>query len=138
MTFRQALVQLNAMQDALRSQPQQSPTESALLKITAATPIGVQPYRWLYTVRFARVGGPPGYNGAVEGTTDMYAISHSELNNTATNYSWGVTAANLVAGFTPRQIPLNSYCVGVPHTCTDGTFVWLLLNDQQIDGTCPP
>lgn len=138
MAFRQALVQLNAMQDALRSQPVQQARESALLKITAATPIGVQPYRWLYTVRFAVVGGPPNYTASVDGVDNMYAISHSELNNTATNYSWGVTAANLVAGFTPRQIPLNSYCVGVPHSCSDGTFLWLLLNDQQIDGTCPP
>lgn len=137
MSYRQTLIQNAAAQKALRSQPVEPVYESALLKVTAATPLAVGNYRFLYTVRFARTGGPPNYVPAVEGTTDMYALSHAELNNTATNYSWGVTAANLVAGFTPRQIPLNSYCVGVPHTCADGTFVWLLLNDQQIDGVCP-
>lgn len=125
------------MQAALSAQPVQPSDESQLLKVTAATPIAGAAYRFLYTVRTARVGAAPGYTAAVEGTQDMYALSHSELNNTATVYSWGVTAANLVTGFTPKQIPVNSYCVGVPHTLADGSFVWLLLNAQVIDGACP-
>lgn len=138
MSYRQTLVQNAAAQKALRSQPVEPVYESALLIVTNATVIGVaNQYRWLYTVRFARVAGPAAYGYAAEGTTDMYALSHSELNNTTAMFSWGIVAANLPAGFVPVRIPDGKVAVGVPHTCTDGTFVWLLLNTQQIDGVCP-
>ncbi len=137
MGFRTILTQSSAVQAAISAQPEQPSYESQLLVITAAVAIAGASYRWLYTVRTARVGAAPTYTAAVEGTQDMYALSHSELNNSASNYSWGITPGNLVAGFTPRQIPVNTYCIGVPHTLADGTFVWLLLNAQVIDGQCP-
>jgi hypothetical protein len=135
--FRTLLTQNDAVQAALTAQPEQPSYESQLLVITANTPLATGNYRYLYTVRTARVGAAPNYTAAAEGTQDMYALSHSELCNSASNYSWGVTPGNLVAGFTPRPIPTNSFCVGVPHTLADGTFVWLLLNAQVIDGQCP-
>ena len=51
-------------------------------------------------------------------------------------YAYGVAKTNIPAGFAPQQIPVNTFVVGVPWWCDDGTGIYLIINTQAIDGVC--
>lgn len=108
-----------------------------LMKVLTATLITGSTYRYLYTVQTARVGNAPLYTPAAEGTDVMNAVSISELSNVANGpVAYGTDIDNLPTGFAPVSIPSGTYVLAVPHNTADGTFIWLIVNTQAIDGTC--
>ena len=112
--------------------------ETQLMKVTAATALASGgPFRFLYTLYFAEIAGSPNYLPQLRANTyPNIGFSVSELSNTGSYYSYGVANGNIPAGFQPRQIPLNSYVLAVPHRAQTGTLYWLIVNTQAIDGTC--
>lgn len=111
-----------------------------LVIVTGATAIssGTGGYRWLYNWSEAQLGAAPTYTAATRtnGFTGV-GLSISELGNTTTTVAFGVTIANIPTGYAPVRIPNNTPVWAVPFNATDGTLIWLLLNTQAIDGTCP-
>lgn len=116
------------------------PLTSQLMQVVSSTVISAANYRWLYTLRKARVGVAGSYIPALTAdTTTMLGLSVSELSN-ATGFatvSYGITRSTIPAGFAPVKIPDGTYVMTVPHRIADGTLVWLIINTQAIDGTCP-
>lgn len=123
---------------AARFREEPASIETQLMKVTAATALASGgPFRWLYTLYFAEIEGSPNYLPQLRSNT--YAnigFSVSELSNTGSYYSYGVANGNIPAGYQPRQIPLNTYVLAVPHRAQTGTLYWLIINTQAIDGTC--
>ena len=109
-----------------------------LMKVTASSAIPSTNARFLYTVTKQQVqGSASSYvptNG--EDTAEYSALSVSELSNGVNPYSYGVTAGNIPAGFAAVKIPTGSWVWCVPHRMLDGTFIWLIVNTQAIDGVC--
>jgi len=121
------------------AQPMEIETfSSQLMRVVSYSVIGGGNFRHIYTVRRAQVG--PAAGGYVPSTTSNTlqetAVSVSELSNTSAYVSYGVTKATIPAGFAPQPIPVNTYVMCVPHRLTDGTFIWLIVNTQAIDGVC--
>jgi hypothetical protein len=115
------------------------PLHGLLVKITAATPLGTAAgdWRWRYAFDSIDIGDAPNYEPTVKTyPTSDYAISISELGNSATNAAFGVDPSGLPTGFEPRQIPIGTPVWVVPYRNTEGTLVWLILNTQAIDGAC--
>lgn len=108
-----------------------------LARINSSTPITGTSYRWLYAWSEATFGGTTPYTPALK-TSGMAgnALSVSELSN-GTNYSYGVAASNLPAGFVPKAIPNNTYVWIVPFRASNGGEIYLIVNTQAIDGVCP-
>jgi hypothetical protein len=121
---------------------QVQPVMHKLLKVTAASAIGGYQYRWVYTVREATitVGSSTYVPGVSLNDPSFTALSVSELTNgtsaTVGTYAYGVAKTNIPAGFAPKQIPVNTFVVGVPWWADDGTGIYLIINTQAIDGTC--
>jgi hypothetical protein len=121
------------------SQPaKEDPVAFDLFVVTGATEIGTGNYRWKYNLVRARVGNASTYNpGTSSNTFVETGLSASELSNgSIAYYSYGVQAANVPTGWAPKQIPVGSYVVAVPHRTLDGTLVWIIIANQAIDGTC--
>ena len=112
--------------------------EGALMLTTAGTLIAGKDKRFLYTVKFCRIGDSPNFEPAAnaDDTRTFSALSVSELTNTTLPYSYGVAKANIPAGFAAVKIPDNTAVWCVPHRTADGTFIWLIVNTQAIDGVC--
>ena len=51
-------------------------------------------------------------------------------------YSYGIDPSNLPGTFDAIAIPTGTFVLGVPHNLADGTFIWLIVNTQAVDGTC--
>ena len=123
-------------------QQQFEPAPSLILgRVTGATPIAGNPYRWEYTCVEAWMSGATA-TVRPNGIT-MTAYSVSELSNPAalvpgTWFSYGVTGANLPGGWVPVQIPILTFVILSAHRRADGSLVWLIINTQAIDGTCIP
>lgn len=121
------------------SQPDRElPAAFDLFVVTGATEIGSGNYRWKYNLVRARVGNSPTYTpGSSSNTYVETGLCSSELSNGSIfYYSYGVQAANISAGWAPKQIPVGSYVVAVPHRTLDGTLVWIIIANQAIDGSC--
>lgn len=121
------------------AQPLQiEPVTAQLMRVTNFTVIDAATWRYKYKVRRARVGNSTAYTPALV-TTDPQeddALSVSELSNGSSYVSYGVLKTNIPAGFTPKAIPINTYVMCVPSRTLDGTFIWLIVNTQAIDGQC--
>lgn len=110
-----------------------------LMKVTGAGAIAGTDARWIYYVQKA-ICQPSTSNyvpTAAQDTIVYNALSVSELSNGVNPYSYGVTKANIPAGFGAVKIPTGTWVWCVPHRMTDGTFIWLIVNTQAIDGVCP-
>ena len=109
-----------------------------LMKVTAAGAIAGTDARWLYSVVKQTVQtSAASYVPTAAADTIVYsALSVSELSNGVNPYSYGVTKANIPAGFAAVKIPTGTWVWCVPHRMTDGTFIWLIVNTQAIDGAC--
>jgi len=109
-----------------------------LCKVLFKSSIIGQDARFLYEVKKQIVQPSSGQwlPTDAQDTTTMKALSVSELSNAVNPYSYGVTKANLPAGFSAVPIPDGSFVWCVPHRLTDGDFVWLIVNTQAIDGVC--
>lgn len=106
--------------------------------VTASTGTAV-PYQFLYSWSEAELISASPYTVAakslgVQGT----AVSMSELGNNAGRVAYGVTVANIPAGFAPAPIPAGTPVWIVPWRQNNGSLIWLILNTQAIDGACPP
>ena len=123
--------------ERVRRQVLHDPPSSGMLAIvTAATGTAVA-YQWLYAWSEAELISATPYTVAakslgVQGT----AVSMSELGNGA-KVGYGVTVANLPAGFQPVQIPVGTPIWIVPWRQNNGSLLWLILNTQAVDGECP-
>lgn len=112
------------------------PITSQLMKVIARSTVDATNKRYKYTVRRAQVGPASTYTPTTTSNeVEEYALSVSELSN-GTYVSYGVTVSTIPAGFAPQPIPNNTYVMCVPHRLTDGTFIWLIVNTQAIDGVC--
>lgn len=114
------------------------PVTAQLMRVTNFTVIDAATWRYKYRVRRARVGNSTAYTPALV-TTDPQeddALSVSELSNASDYVSYGVLKTNIPAGFAPKAIPINTYVMCVPSRTLDGTFIWLIVNTQAIDGQC--
>lgn len=109
-----------------------------LMKVTDSGAISGTNARWLYTVVKQQVqGSASSYVPTNAEDIEAYAaLSVSELSNGINPYSYGVSAANIPAGFNAVKIPNGSWVWCVPHRMLDGTFIWLIVNTQAIDGVC--
>lgn len=104
--------------------------------VTSATVLGsAGAYRWTYDCAEAWMNGTTAAQKS-PGRTFTPCYSVSELSNGA-QVAYGVTLANLPAGFAPVRIPNGFAVVLSPHRKSDGTLVWLIINTQAIDGVCP-
>lgn len=114
------------------------PVTTQLMRVTNFTPVDAPNFRYVYTVRRARVGNAPGYAPQLIGTdtTTSTALSVSELSNATDYVSYGVLKSQIPQGFSPKPIPINTYVLCVPNRTVDGTFAWLIVNTQAIDGQC--
>jgi hypothetical protein len=123
---------------AARLSPEIEGVESRLFKITNTTVLNAGQARYVYTLYQARVQNVAGgYQVATTANTYPHTgLSVSELSNASAFYAYGVTKANLPAGFTAKPIPINTFVLAVPHRNQDGTLLWLILNTQAIDGVC--
>ena len=128
------MIRQDAMLRGTRAQQPPPFREATLFKVTASTQIGVT-NRWVYTVQKAVVGSTTSYIPQVDEAINEEAVSVSELSN-GTYLAYGVTAANIPSGFSVVKIPNGTYVECVPHRRSDGSFVWLIVNTQAIDGTC--
>lgn len=111
-----------------------------LARITGATVItsASSVYRWLYTWTEATIGAAPSYTPAVKsGGIAGNAVSVSETGNTLTTVAYGILISHLPVGFLPVRIPNDTAVWVVPNRCSDGTLLWVIINTQAIDGTCP-
>ena len=121
------------------AQPTQiEPISSQLMRVTNFTVIDALTWRYKYKVRRARVGNSTAYTPELV-TTDTQeddALSVSELSNASDYVSYGVLKTNIPQGFAPTAIPINTYVMCVPSRTLDGTFIWLIVNTQAIDGQC--
>ncbi len=120
-----------------RMQFDHTPSNGLLAIITGATGTAVA-YQWLYNWSEAELVSASPYSVAakalgVQGT----AVSMSELSNGA-KVSYGLTVANLPAGFQPVRIPDGTAVWIVPWRQNNGALLWLILNTQAVDGSCPP
>lgn len=120
------------------AQPLQiEPVTAQLMRVTNFTVIDALTWRYKYRVRRARVGNSTAYTPALStDTQEDDALSVSELSNGSSYVSYGVLKTNIPAGFTPKAIPINTYVMCVPSRTLDGTFIWLIVNTQAIDGQC--
>jgi hypothetical protein len=108
-----------------------------LAVITGATGTAV-PYQWIYSWSAAELVSASPYTAAAKGTgLQGEAVSMSELSNGA-RVSYGLTVANLPAGFQPVRIPDGTAVWIVPWRQNNGALLWLILNTQAVDGSCPP
>jgi hypothetical protein len=115
------------------------PPSSGMLAIVTASTGTAVPYQFLYNWSEAELISASPYTVAakslgVQGT----AVSMSELGNGAGRVAYGVTVANIPAGFAPAPIPAGTPVWIVPWRQNNGTLLWLILNTQAIDGACPP
>lgn len=115
------------------------PPSSGLLAIVTGSTGTAVPYQFLYSWSEAELISASPYTVAakslgVQGT----AVSMSELGNNAGRVAYGVTVANIPAGFAPAPIPASTPVWIVPWRQNNGTLLWLILNTQAIDGACPP
>lgn len=114
------------------------PVTAQLMRVTNFTVINAATWRYKYKVRRARVGNSTAYTPELV-TTDPQeddALSVSELSNGGNYVSYGVLKTNIPQGFAPTAIPINTYVMCVPSRTLDGTFIWLIVNTQAIDGQC--
>jgi len=109
-----------------------------LMKVVDAVAISGEDARFLYDVVKAIVQPSANtYRPTTMTETNVFkALSVSELSNHVKPYSYGVTKANIPAGFTAVKIPVGSFVWCVPHRMKDGAFIWLIVNTQAIDGVC--
>jgi hypothetical protein len=113
------------------------PVTAQLMRVTNFTVIDAATWRYKYRVRRARVGNSTAYTPALStDTQEDDALSVSELSNGSSYVSYGVLKTNIPAGFAPKAIPINTYVMCVPSRTLDGTFIWLIVNTQAIDGQC--
>ena len=128
----------NDLARVISQPPREDPVAFDLFVVTGATEIGTGNYRWKYNLVRARVGNASTYTpGSSSNTFVETGLCASELPNaTLGSFSYGVAAANIPAGWAPKQIPVGSYVVAVPHRTLDGTLVWIIIANQAIDGTC--
>lgn len=114
------------------------PVTAHLMLVTNFTVIDAATWRYKYRVRRARVGNGTGYAPSLVSTDPQEddALSVSELSNAGSYVSYGVLKTNIPAGFAPKAIPINTYVMCVPSRTLDGTFIWLIVNTQAIDGDC--
>ena len=137
MAFRSLMVNVSELDRLATEGAAVAQRETVLMKVTAASAISGATSRWLYTVQPARVGAAPTYTPALEVEIDADALSVSELSNDATSrFSYGVDPTNLPGSFDAVQIPVGSYVLCVPHATADGSFIYLIVNTQAIDGEC--
>lgn len=137
MAFRSVIENATNLSRLATEQPVELPITTQLMKVTASSLITGSTYRYVYTVRTARVGNASSYTPAVEGSDDYTALSISELTNVANGpIGYGTDIDNLPTGFAPVAIPNGTYVLCVPHATDDGSFVWLIVNTQAIDGAC--
>jgi len=109
-----------------------------LMKVTASSLLGGTDRRYLYDVvkQIVQPAASSYVPTAAADTATQKALSVSELSNGVNPYSYGVTKANIPAGFAAVAIPNGTWVWCVPHRVTDGTFIWLIVNTQAIDGVC--
>jgi len=107
-----------------------------LMIITDASAASSPPYCWNYTVKRAKIDATTYLATAVAGAPAFSAISISEIGNHTGNYSFGVPAADIPAGFAPKQIPVDTPVICTSCRLSDGTFKYLIINTQAISGTC--
>jgi hypothetical protein len=120
-----------------RLQFDHAPTQGLLAVVTSATGTAV-PYQWLYAWAEAELVSASPYTVAAKAFAMVgTAVSISELGNGA-RVAYGVTVANLPAGFQPVQIPVGTPIWIVPWRQNNGSLLWLIINSQAVDGTCPP
>ena len=137
MAFRSLMVNVSELDRLATEGAAVAQRETVLMKVTAASAISGATSRWKYTVQPARVGAAPTYTPALEVAIDADALSVSELSNDATSrLSYGVDPTNLPGSFDAVQIPVGSYVLCVPHATADGSFIYLIVNTQAIDGEC--
>ena len=137
MAFRSLMVNVSELDRLATEGAAVAQRETVLMKVTAASAISGATSRWKYTVQPARVGAAPTYTPALEVEIDADALSVSELSNDATSrFSYGVDPTNLPGSFDAVQIPVGSYVLCVPHATADGSFIYLIVNTQAIDGEC--
>jgi len=123
-----------------RDLPQIMPVMFKLMKVTSSTLISGSDKRYLYTVVEASIDTGASYAPALSVNTGSYdALSISELTNSTTvgTYSYGVMKTNLPTGFNAVAIPNGTYVLCVPGWRTDSSSIYLIVNTQAIDGTCP-
>lgn len=125
-----------AVARATRQYPQELPVWGVLARIVSSTAAsGI--YRWKYEWEEAQVSATPTYGVAAKANgLKGYAMSISEIGNANGVVAFGVTTANIPAGFAPVKIPNGTAVWVVPHRCADGELLWLIMNTQAIDGTC--
>jgi hypothetical protein len=137
MAFRDLMLNNQELNRVATGGPVEPLLSTQLLEVLTATLISGSTFRYLYTVQTARVGNAPTYTPAAEGADIMNALSVSELSNVANGpIAYGTDIDNLPTGFAPVNIPTGTYVLGVPHNLADGTFIWLIVNTQAVDGTC--
>jgi hypothetical protein len=113
------------------------PSSGLLAIVTGATGTAV-PYQWLYSWAEAELVSASPYTVASKALgVQGNAVSMSELGNGA-RVAYGVTVANIPAGFAPAAIPNGTPIWIVPWRQNNGSLLWLILNTQAIDGACPP
>lgn len=105
-------------------------------KITNATQIAGSTTRWEYQWDEASISNTNTLAAKSNGLTAQKGLSVSELGNTATAVSYGVTLANLPVGMAPVRIPNDTAVLCFPYRRNDGSLTWLIVNTQAIDGTC--
>lgn len=64
------------------------------------------------------------------------AFSISEMGNTGTYVSYGVSLANLPANVNPVPIPEGTPVVAMANRGNDGTYHYIIINTQALSGTC--
>lgn len=117
-----------------RLQTQQS-ISGCVLKVVNRVEIAGQDKRYRYSVTRAEVLGDATYAPTDSADTQQYiALSVSELSNAQPHYSYGIV--QVPTGFSAQPIPTNSIVFGFPFRLIDGSFAYLIINTQAIDGQC--
>jgi hypothetical protein len=114
------------------------PPSSGMLAIVTSSTGTAVPYQWLYAWSEAELISASPYTVAAKSLgVQGNAVSMSELGN-GTRVAYGVTVANIPAGFAPAAIPNGTPIWIVPWRQNNGSLLWLILNTQAIDGAGPP
>lgn len=127
--------QLPQLQARDRLQTQQS-IGGCLLRVVNRLQIAGEDRRYRYSVIRTEVLGDATYSPQDSTDTQEYiALSVSELSNALTHYSYGIV--QVPTGFSAQPIPTGSIVFGFPFRLFDGSFCYIIINTQAIDGQCP-
>ena len=126
--------QLPQLQARDRLQTQQW-ISGCVLKVVNRIEIAGQDRRYRYSVTRTDVLGDTTYAPQDSTDTQEYiALSVSELSNALPHYSYGIV--QIPNGFSAQPIPTGSIVFGFPFRLFDGSFAFIIVNTQAIDGQC--